>query len=93
MNDSLLEKANKAVEEFLDTDPRKCEPGEYGRIHQKANVGLRIRDDQFVNLRVDVDQKLRAIGLAFADPVVREGYARSALLKFLPDLQSKPEKS
>lgn len=93
MDDSLLVKADMAIEEFLNTDSGKCDPKEYGRIYQKANIGLRIRHDQLVSSRIEIDQKLRAIGLAFTDPAVREKYTKLTLPKLLPDLQGKPEKN
>ncbi len=90
MNDSLLEKANGAIEEFLDTNPRECDSDEYGRIYQKANIGLRLRHDQIVNSRIEIDQKLRVIGLAITDSKMREAYCRASMPKLLPELKSKP---
>lgn len=92
MSNSLLEKANESIESFFDADSKECEPKEYGRIYQKANIGLRVRHDFLVNSRIEIDQKLRAIGLAFTDPAVRERYTKMTLPKLLPDLKSRPEK-
>ncbi len=90
MNDSLLDKANVAIEAFLDTNPRACDPDEYGRIYQKANISLRLRHDQIVNARIETDQKLRVIGLAITDTKLREAYCRASMPKLLPELKSKP---
>jgi len=89
MNDSLLDSANKSIQDFFDTDPTECDQKEYGRIYQKANIGLRVRHDFIVNARIEIDQKLRAIGLAFTDPKTREEYTRLTLPKMLPDLKAK----
>ena len=88
MSDTMLDRANLAIEEFFDTDPKECDAKEYGRIYQKANMGLRIRHDASINSRIEVDQRLRAIGLAFTDPKIREQYTRVTLPKLLPDLKS-----
>lgn len=91
MSDIMINKANKAIEEFFDTDPRKCDPKVFGRVYQQANMGMRVRHDAIVGARIEVDQKLRAIGIAFNDPKVREQYTKLTLPKLLPDLkQPKP---
>ena len=87
----ILEKANGSIETFLDVDPRECDPKEFGRIYQQANIGLRIRHDALVNSRIEVDQKLRAIGLAFANSEIRERYTKAMLPNLLPELKDKPE--
>ena len=92
MSDAMLDRANLAIEGFFDTDPRNCDAKEYGRIYQKANMGLRIRHDALINSRIEVDQKLRAISMAFADPKVREQYTKITLPKLLPDLKTKEMK-
>lgn len=89
MNDSILEKANKAIEAFFNADPKECDPKEFGRIYQQANIGMRARHDAIVNARIEIDQRLRAIGLAFSDPKTREAYTRLTLPKMLPDLKEK----
>ena len=91
MSDLMLERANAAIEEFFDTDSKECEPKEWGRIYQKANIGLRIRHDAVINTRIEVDQKLRVIGMVFTDPKVREEYARMTMPKLLPELKKRPE--
>jgi hypothetical protein len=88
MSDPMLDRANKAIEEFLDTDASECDDKEYGRIYQKANMGLRIRHDFQVTSRIEVDQKLRVIGMVFTDPKVREQYARITMPKLLPELKT-----
>ena len=89
MSDSLLESANKSIKDFFDTDPTEYGEKEYGRIYQKASIGVRVRHDFIVNARIEVDQKLRIIGMAFNDPKVREEYTRATLPKMLPDLKAK----
>ncbi len=88
MSDLMLEKANKSIEMFLDMDARECDPKEFGRYYQQASMGLRIRHDFQVGARIEIDQKLRAIGIAFNDPKVREQYTKLTLPKLLPDLKS-----
>ncbi len=89
MNDSLLEKAEKSIKTFFDTDPVDCDEKLYGRIYQKANIGFRLYHDDGVNKRLEIDQKLRAITLAISDPIMREEYTRMTLPKLLPDLKAK----
>jgi len=92
MSDPILEKANQAIEDFLDTDPHETDGKEYGRIYQKASMGMRLRHDATVGARIEIDQKLRAIGIAFNDPKVREQYTKLTLPKLLPDLKGKNNK-
>lgn len=83
----LLEKADDSIADFLQVDARNCKPDEFGRLYQKANIGLRIRHDAIVNGRIEVDQKLRAIAMAISDPKMREEYIRVSSPKMLPELR------
>lgn len=83
MND-ILAKADESIAAFLNTDARNCIPETFGRLYQKASIGLRIRHDEIVSSRIEVDQKLRAISMAFTDPKVREEYIRATSPKMLP---------
>jgi len=88
MNDAILAKANTAIEAFLDLDAENCDPKQFGRVYQQASMGMRVRHDETVGARIEVDQKLRAISIAFNDPKVREQYTRITLPKLLPDLKN-----
>jgi hypothetical protein len=87
MSDDLLARANSAIGEFLESDPLKISEAEWGRRYQKANIGLRVRHDEIVNARIEIDQKLRAISMAFAKPEIREEYIRHTSPKMLPDIK------
>jgi len=88
MSDGLITNANESIADFLKVDARNCKPDEFGRLYQKANIGLRIRHDEIVNTRIEVDQKLRAISMAFGDPKVREQYLRASAPKMLPEIKA-----
>ena len=89
MNDVLLQDAEEAISEFFKTDPTEQH---YGQMFQKANLGMRLIHEKNTNSRIEIDQKIRIIGMAFVDAETREKYARATMPKILPDLKERPGK-
>ena len=91
MSDSILQKADKSIEAFFDTDPRECDPDLFGRIFQQASNGMRIRHDAMIRERLEIDQRLRVISMVITDPEMRKEYTHLTMPKMLPDLKSRPK--
>jgi hypothetical protein len=88
---SILEQADSAIADFLRVNAHNCEPKEFGRLHAKASMGLRLRHDSAVNERVSMDQKLRAINMIAKDPEMRERYIRATAPLMVPQLEARPK--
>jgi hypothetical protein len=88
---TVLESADEAIRDFLKVDARNCKPEEFGRLHAKASIGLRVRHDQAVNERVAIDQKLKAINMIATKPELREQYIRATAPQMVPQLEARPK--
>lgn len=90
MSDSILEKADRVIEEYFDVDVKECEPDLFGRICQQANNAMKIRHDAMIKERFDIDQRLRVMSMVITDVKMREEYTRVTMPKLLPpDLKLK----
>ena len=77
----------------LNCTEKSFNPGEFEYLMKQAIFGFRNTREIKLNRRMEIDQQLRAIRMAFADPKDREAYIRASANKVLPDLQSRPKKN
>ncbi len=85
------EKALRFLE--LNCSEKGFNPGEFEYLMKQAIFGFRSVREIKLNSRMEMDQQLRAIRMAFSDPKERETYIRATATRMLPDLQSRPKKN
>lgn len=90
----IIEMANKKALKFLELNPNEkgFNPGEFEYLMKQAIFGFRTKREITLNKRMEIDQQLRAIRMAFSNPKEREVYIRATANRMLPDLQARPNK-
>ena len=87
----IVELADKKAVEFLEAQLEGTTPEQRKFMQDQAMFGFRTKHEIKMNDRLMRDQQLRAIKL-FADPKVRDEYAKLTAAKILPELKARPDK-
>jgi hypothetical protein len=89
----IIELAESKALSFLQLDckEKSFNPGEFDYLMKQAIFGFRTKREIKLNERMEIDQTLRAIRMAFSEPKDREKYIRATAFKMIPDLQSRPK--
>ena len=89
----IIELAEEKALAFLKLDFKAEEfnPEESDFLMKQAIFGFRTKREIKLNERMEIDQTLRAIKMAFSKPEEREKYIRATTAKMIPDLQNRPK--
>jgi|SRR5208282_3766955 len=87
----IVELSDQRAVEFLEAELEGTTPEQRKFMQDQAQFGFRVKHEIKMNERLMRDQQLRAIRL-FADPKIRDEYAKLTAAKILPELKARPEK-
>jgi len=86
MKESISEKVNRKVEQFLDMDPthKDFNPGLFDYTMKQAVVGLRFKQAADVAEGIAKGQVIRVIQMVSEDKAQRETWIRQSMPRLLP---------
>jgi hypothetical protein len=94
MSEEIEERVEKLVMDTLDMNPMEkgFNPGLMEYNERKFSMAQRFLSDRKKYGAIEKGQRLRAIGMAFSNPELRESYIRATQPEMLPQLENRPKK-
>jgi len=91
---TLIEAADKKALEFLEMDSAKkgFDIVHFENVMRQAVFGFRSKREVLLQKRMEIDQRIRVVRMAFSDPGERRKYMRATEPRLLPKVQGRPDK-